>query len=51
MEKSKVLAMITGGVLIVDFLLPADVAMGVVLGFMGIATIYTTFKEWREDER
>lgn len=34
-----------------DIAFSADVAMAVVLGVMGTATIYTTWKEWREDEQ
>ena len=51
MEKSKILATITVGILLVDVAFSADVAMAVVLGAMGAATIYTTWKEWHEDER
>jgi len=48
MEKSKFLATITGGILLADVIFSTDVAMAVVLGAMGMATIYTTWKEWRE---
>ena len=51
MEKSKFLATITGGILLADIVFAADVAMAVVLGAMGVATIYTTWKEWHEDEQ
>lgn len=45
MEKSKLLATITGGIFLADCILPAEIAMAVILGAMGLATIYTTLKE------
>ena len=45
MKYSKILAIITGGILLADFILPTDMAMTVVLGTMGLTTIFTTIKE------
>lgn len=51
MEKSKMLAIITGAIFLVDCIFPSDVAMGVVLCMMGGITIFTTWKEWPKNGR
>jgi len=45
MKRSKLLAMITGGIFLADCIFSTEVAMAVILMAMGFATIYTTLKE------
>ena len=45
MKKSKLLATITGGIFLADYIFSTEVAMAVILVAMGLATIYTTLKE------
>jgi len=51
MKKSKMLAIITGAIFLVDCIFPSDMAMGIVLCMMGAITIFTTVKEWPKNGR
>ncbi|MBP3198102.1 MAG: hypothetical protein J6N21_14000 [Butyrivibrio sp.] len=51
MKKSKMLAIITGAIFLVDCIFPSDMAMGIVLCMMGVITIFATVKEWPRNGR
>ena len=47
---ARILAIITGGIFLIDCLLPPERAMGTVLCLMGLATVIVTLKEWPREE-